>query len=120
MINLFILEELMRAREKTIAVTYEIKKAIEIGMTEDDARKLSLDFLAWCKEHWHKPYIRFAQGTTLTFHNPLQPSYKLQQGDIFYIDLGPIWPNEELGLHYEGDYGDTFVYGENNEAGKVC
>ncbi len=27
------------------------------------------------------------------------------------VDFGPAWPDAELGLEYEGDYGDTFIFG---------
>lgn len=112
-------EGLLRAREKTIEVLEEIRTELKAGMTEDDARKLALDIFArhGVKKHWHKPYIRFGAGTTMTFHQPLQPDYRLREHDPYYLDLGPVW--EIDGMEYEGDYGDTFVFGTNSSAA-VC
>ncbi len=111
----FLMAGLLKAREKTWHVMHEIREALNPGLTEDDARKLALEIFRGhgVMKHWHKPYIRFGRGTALTFHEPLQPDYRLQINDPLYIDLGPVWPDEELGLEYEGDVGDTFVLGTN-------
>lgn len=116
----FLKEGQLKARFKTIKLLEAIQKSLAIGMTESDARKLTLKL---SKEmgvitHWHQPYIRFGVGTTLTFHNPMQPDYKLQANDPYYIDLGPVWNDPETEVQYEGDYGDTFIFGENPEAKK--
>lgn len=112
---LFIRDGLLRARQKTIDVLNEIRGQICEGMTEDDARKLSLEVFArhGAKKHWHRPFVRMGGGTVFTFNDPLQKDYRLQLGDPFYLDYGPIWPDPEWGLEYEGDYGDTFVLGSN-------
>ena len=117
----FVLEGLLDARRKTLDVMHEVRLALEPGLTEDDARKLALEIFrkAGVTKHWHKPYIRFGRGTALTFHEPLQKDYKLSINDPYYIDLGPIWPDEARGLDYEGDVGDTFVLGE-NAAAELC
>lgn len=117
----FVIEGLIVARQKTLAVMHEIRHALCVGLTEDDARKLALEIFRahGVDKHWHKPYIRFGRGTALTFHEPLQPEYKLRMNDPFYIDLGPIWPDQKRGLDYEGDVGDTFVLG-NNAAAELC
>lgn len=111
----FIIAGLLKARDKTIAVMHEIRDALVIGLTEDEARILAMEISRkhGAMKHWHKPYIRFGRGTALTFGDPIQPDYKLRMNDPFYIDLGPIWPDLEEGLDYEGDVGDTFIFGEN-------
>lgn len=107
-----------RAQEKTVEVTREVRDAIREGMTELEARKMAVEIFRkyGVTKHWHQPYIRFGAGTTLTFHEPLQADYRLKSGDAFYVDLGPVWSDSENGIEYEGDYGDTFVLGENEEA----
>lgn len=109
----FVEAGLRRARDRTLAVFDQIRNELREEMTEDDARKLALRISAdhGTRKHWHKPYIRFDSGTLLTFNDPLQPENRLKLGDPVYIDLGPAWKDLELGLEYEGDYGDTFVYG---------
>lgn len=118
----FLVKGLVRARDKTVRVLEEIKSRLVEGMTEDDARKIGLEIFkdAGVTKHWHKPVIRFGPGTALTFHSPLQPAYRLQPNDPYYLDLGPVWPDSELDLEYEGDYGDTFVFGKNSEAEKCA
>jgi hypothetical protein len=108
----FVEEGLKRARDRTLEVFAEIKAALREGMTEDEARRTGLAVFArhGVIKHWHKIYIRFGPGTVLSFHDPLQADYRLRPGDACYIDLGPVWPDPELGMEYEGDYGDSFVF----------
>ena len=114
----FLLEGLLAARQKTVEAVELIRASLRAGMTEDEAREQSMGILArlGASKHWHKPYIRFGPGTVLTFHEPLQPDYRLQEGDPFYVDIGPVWCDPKAGLDYEGDYGDTFVLGSNPDA----
>jgi hypothetical protein len=118
----FISAGLMRAREKTIQVLELVRNEFKEGMTEEVARKLAMDIFAdhGVTKHWHRLYVRFGPGTILTFNDPVQPDYRLQENDPYYLDLGPVWKDAELGLEYEGDYGDTFVFGENAEANRCA
>jgi hypothetical protein len=112
----FVVERQLQAQQKTWLVLSEVKAQIKEGMTEDEARILAIKIFQdfGVKKHWHKPYIRFGKGTTLTFHEPLQPDYRLRLNDPYYIDLGPVWELDSL--EYEGDVGDTFVLGSNPKA----
>lgn len=114
----FVLEGFLATRQKTWRVLHEIHQALKEGMTEDDARRLSLQIFSdhGVEKHWHKPYIRFGPGTTLTYHDPFQKEYRLQANDPLFIDLGPIWPDPETGISYEGDVGDSFVFGYHPKA----
>lgn len=116
----FLVEGLLQARGKTIHALEEIRKNLKEGMTEEDGRKLSLEVFSGlgAKKHWHRPYVRFGKGTTLTFNEPQATDYRLQPNDPYYFDFGPVWPDGEL--EYEGDYGDTFVFGQNPEAEKCA
>lgn len=118
----FIREGLLRARVKTIAVLEEIRGALKEGMTEDEARLLALAIFKshGVTKHWHRPHVRLGVGTTLNFNHPIQQDYRLKKGDAYYLDLGPAWPDAELGLEYEGDYGDTFTFGANPEVEKCA
>lgn len=113
---LFIQEKLKQAQSKSWEVLNKIRSQLSEGLTEDEARKLALKVFQdhGVSKHWHKPYIRFGVGTKLTFHDPLQDNYRLQMGDPVSIDLGPVWPDAETGLSYEGDVGDTFSFGASN------
>ncbi|MGZ3770253.1 MAG: M24 family metallopeptidase [Bdellovibrio sp.] len=120
----FLNEGLLRARAKTIEVLHEIRNALKEGMSENKARLLTLSIFQshGVSKHWHKPWIRFGEGTTLSFYDALSES-NLKKNDIYHLDFGPVWPAEKLGLdgdiEYEGDYGDTFVFGTNEEAQKM-
>lgn len=117
----FLRESLLKAQHQTRMIVLEVLSQIQVGMTEDEARILALDIFAdhGIQKHWHRPYIRFGPGTILSFHDPVQPDYKLQENDILYIDMGPVIRDEALGVEYEGDYGDSYILGENKEA-NVC
>ncbi|MCB9091953.1 MAG: hypothetical protein H6620_05285 [Halobacteriovoraceae bacterium] len=115
-----VIENIFCAREKTIKLVSEIKENLVEGINEIQARKLALEisYSYGVKKHWHQPYIRFGSGTALSFKEPLCRENNLTVDSPFYIDLGPVWSDLDLGLEYEGDYGDTFVYGQNVEAEK--
>lgn len=114
----FVAAGLWKARERTIAVLHEVRARLQEGSTEDEARRLCMSVFAeqGVTKHWHRCYVRFGQGTTLTFHEPLRTDARLRVGDPIYFDLGPVWPGHVLGpefagLDYEGDYGESFVFG---------
>jgi hypothetical protein len=118
----FIHETQLKAQKRTWEVLQTIRSQLQVGMTENDARLLALDIFKalGVTKHWHRSYVRLGPGTTLTFNDPIQPDYKLQANDPVYLDLGPVWPSSTLGvegtLEYEGDAGDSFVFGVNVEA----
>lgn len=120
----FLLEGFLAAQAKTWDTLHVIRAQLREGMTEDEARRLALQIFAdhGVQKHWHKPYIRLGPGTALSYHNPFQPTYRLQPGDPFFIDVGPIWPaaDPRHRLSYEGDVGDSFVFGGTNPAAHAC
>ena len=121
----FIHAGLLRARDKTKLALNTVRASLKEGMTEEVADKMVLQVFAdlGVKKHWHRPHVRFGPGTLLTFNHPSQKTHPLAPGDLYYVDLGPVWADEELGLEYEGDYGDSFVWGENKVAdlcAKTC
>jgi Xaa-Pro aminopeptidase len=117
----FALDGMLTVRQKTIAVVSGLAQQLKEGMSEPEARKQALTLFAdhGIKKHWHQPYVRFGKGTLLTYENPLQPDYRLKAGDPISIDVGPVWKDPVTQVEYEGDYGDTFVLGENPQA-ELC
>lgn len=109
---------LLEAREKTLQLFAQIKSRLTVGVNEPEARKIALSVAAemGAKKHWHQPYIRFGSGTMLSFHEPLRPENTLKQDLPISIDLGPVWLDPETGVEYEGDFGDTFIFGESPDA----
>jgi CDP-4-dehydro-6-deoxyglucose reductase len=118
----FVREGLMKARQKTIDAVGAIRGQVREGLNEVQATKMAMNILMdmGAAKHWHQPKVRLGAGTTLTYDDPLQADYSIQSGDAFFIDLGPVWPDPELGLEYEGDYGDTFWLGANSDAEKCA
>ena len=116
---------LWMAREKTINAFQTITSQLREGMSESDARRLIYSIFSdlGCKKHWHKPYARFGLGTLLSFNESQESGPNFSLNLPAFLDLGPVWFDSETQLEYEGDFGDTFVLGENFEANhcaKVC
>ncbi|NDG84832.1 MAG: M24 family metallopeptidase [Proteobacteria bacterium] len=103
---------LMRAREKTIEVFKMVQRELKAGMTEPEACKLAMTVFAdhGVKKHWHRVYARIGAGTCLTFNEPRASGAVLGENDPVYFDLGPVWSDPDLGVEFEGDYGDTFIF----------
>ena len=118
----FLKERLLWARQKSWDLLDEIKSQLRMGMTEKEAFHLAMNISEknGISKQWHKPVIRFGPGTILTFADPLNEHYRLQPGDPIYIDLGPVWHDEEHRLDYEGDVADSFVFDGKNEEAEKC
>jgi Xaa-Pro aminopeptidase len=56
---------------------------------------------------WHHIIVRCGPNTTKDFMERSEPGVVLQDNDIFFIDIGPVYGD------FEGDAGDTFVFGDN-------
>jgi hypothetical protein len=114
----FIKAGLLNAQNLTKKGFDLIRQNLKLNMTEDEGRKLALEIFQdlGITRHWHRPYVRFGKGTTLSFNDPATPDNRLALNDPCYLDLGPVVPDANTGLEYEGDYGDTFVFGANPEA----
>ncbi len=107
----FLDEKLMLARSKTWQCVHEIAQNFRPGMLESQGHDLAIQVMAkfGCERHWHKAKVRFGINTTLGFSEPSLPGVRLQERDIFFIDIGPVWEG------YEGDAGCTFVLGDDPE-----
>lgn len=84
---------------------------IRPGITEREAsdaiKRLAADVLG-VERHWHKRVIRAGANTLLPYRaNP--PLRVIEDDDIVYADLGPIF--EE----WEADFGRTYVFGDDPE-----
>ena len=101
-------EALMMARKTTKEAIALIARGISPGMLEDDAREMAKETLSRLGglKGWHKILIRFGVNTIKNFDDPPEPGVRLADGDIFFIDIGPIWGDTE------GDGGETFFVGK--------
>jgi len=100
-------EALIAARRNTQKAITSIAGAIEPGMLEEDARQLAKSTLQrlGSQRGWHKILVRFGSNTIKNFQEPSE-QLRLADGDIFFIDIGPVWDGTE------GDGGETFVVGK--------
>lgn len=104
-------EKLELARSKTWSCVSEIAGKMRPGMLESEAQALAKQVMEQkgCERHWHKPHVRFGINTTCSFSEPSLPGVRLQERDVFFIDIGPVWDG------YEGDAGASFVLGDDTE-----
>lgn len=121
--ELFLAEQpvdlLHRAQDLTKTLSEELISSFQPGMLESEAQAIADKiFRSHSIVHsWHVPYIRFGKHTTLTFFDA-QPSedIRLQENDIAFIDIGPVFKlTDENGKEHliEGDYGLSRVFGDN-------
>ena len=109
----FTVAGMLAARDQTRAAVRRISDKLEIGMTGLQAIELAEQELQamGMDRQWHAPLIRFGQDTLKSFRNPVDKDSMLQDDDIYFVDLGVVWD----GL--EGDAGETFVIGGDDEKG---
>ena len=102
------LDGMLAAREQTVRALAAIANQLQVGMTTAQALAMAEQTLqAMGASHtWHPTYIRFGDDTVRTPRQGIDPQRRLHASDIAVVDLGPVWDG------YEGDYGDTFVFGE--------
>jgi methionine aminopeptidase len=93
-------------------VTNHIAKLIAPGISEKEGQSLISEELkkVGVKKFWHPTKFRFGSDTLKNFRELPDESLRLQSGDVFYIDVGPVFED------HEADYGKTFVLpGENKD-----
>jgi hypothetical protein len=102
----FDLSKLLEARNLTINVVKNIAKSVFLGMSEEDGIKLiDLELKKFhVQKLWHPHKFRIGKNTTKSFKEESDPNVRLANGDIFFIDIGPVF------FDHEGDYGETFVF----------
>lgn len=111
-------EALRDAQNKAQALFDEVlaKKIIHPGSTElrmnDEIYSLA-ERMYGTKQYWHKRIVRAGSNTLLPYdENP--PDLTVQEDDIVFLDLGPVF--EE----WEADFGRTYVLGGDPLKHKLC
>lgn len=101
--------ELRLAQGKAERLFHEVeaRELIRAGISES---RLNQEIYDLAKEmygistYWHKRIVRAGTNTLLPYaENP--PDHTLQEDDILFLDLGPVFED------YEADFGRTFVIG---------
>ncbi|WP_186106614.1 M24 family metallopeptidase [Burkholderia gladioli] len=108
--------QMLIAREHTRAAVEAIAAAMQPGMAESEAIETAKDILAdmGLLRGWHDVYVRFGRNTVQIGGAPADPHRVLGEDDIFLVDIGPCWQR------WEGDGGDTFVTGSNQEMARCA
>jgi Xaa-Pro aminopeptidase len=108
-------DALIRADQAAARCVAEIADVIQPGMTQEEGTRLAREIIksAGAQRHWHQPIIRFGAETLKTFREPTDSQTRLADGDLFYIDIGPVFEGQEA------DRGDTFRAGTAHEPGRL-
>jgi hypothetical protein len=116
----FKLENLLKAQALAWDGLRKIREAILPGMTEKEICTLGAKILQdlGSKKNWHRVIARIDESTLLKFSEPANPERKLTENSIVFLDVGPVFEVE--GMEYEGDVGDTFVFGTDSEMHRVA
>lgn len=109
-------EELLAAREQTWTALQKIVSTLKIGDTEDSAKSKAKEILEslGASLQWHKINIRFGPNTTKAFKELSDEGITLEENDIAYVDIGPVWNG------FEGDAGDSIVMGQNERLERLA
>lgn len=107
---------LAKAQARAWQAVHETAKRCKAGMTEKDAAAVLKEILATydVDKIWHPPQIRFGKNTTKPFAVPSDKTVVLQEDDIFFLDIGPVFDG------YESDVGETFVVGSDPEQKRIA
>jgi Xaa-Pro aminopeptidase len=95
------------ARERTRQAMSDIAAGMRPGMTEEEGAEFARQTLknAGLLRGWHGIFLRFGSNTLKDYYETSEPGVVLQENDVFFLDIGPVWQK------WEGDAGDTFVVG---------
>jgi len=111
----FALDALLDMRLRTRKAINLIADQVQVGMAEEDAKEMARQTLSdlGLRRGWHHIIVRCGPNTTKDFMALSDKGVVLGEDDIFFIDIGPV----DHG--YEGDGGDTFVFGSDPEHHKA-
>jgi Xaa-Pro aminopeptidase len=107
---------LLEAQDKAFQLFKDIEKELvrpgvsEQKMDEEIAEIAEKRY--GVKKHWHKRLVRSGPHTLLPFAEKAEDR-TIEEGDILYVDLGPVFEK------WEADFGRTFVLGDDLEKIKL-
>lgn len=107
---------LLKARDLTLRVIEEAAARIKPGTSEKEGKKIVAEVQKelGSPKSWHPPQIRFGENTILPFNGVGAENVVLQEDDIFFLDLGPVFED------HEGDVGRSFSLGKNPDYERCC
>jgi Xaa-Pro aminopeptidase len=103
------------AQDRAWSVLHHAAAAMRPGMTDLDGRGL-VDRLikdSGASQQWHASQVRFGPNTMLPFGKTPDRQHVLSEGDIFFLDIGPVYDG------HEGDVGSGFTVGASPHSGLI-
>lgn len=103
----FNLDSFFRARELTLKTVALIQSLVVPGMSEKDGLALIKEEFekVGVTKFWHPSKFRIVTDTTKEFRELSDTDIKTSEGELCFVDVGPIIEN------HEADFGRTFVVG---------
>lgn len=107
--------DFLKSQKRGWDALYHVARLIKPGMVEADAKKLLKIVLEdySSEKIWHPPQVRFGVNTVLPFGKPQITDHVLEEEDLFFLDIGPVFNG------YESDIGETFQLGANLQTTKL-
>lgn len=112
----FNLEKFLKAREETIKLVEELSRLIKVGDDESTIVNLIREKFQTMGvgQFWHPIKIRVGKNTCKSFSEKSEEGIKLQENDIYFLDIGPVIEG------HEADFGRTFVLGKSEQYKKIA
>ncbi len=105
----FNLDDYLKSQQKTRKLVQDFSQFMVPGIRESEAKSLLEEFMdaSGIETRWHPTKLRMGPNTVKNFRDNSEEAI-LQTSDIYFVDIGPVY------FGHEGDYGETFVMGEDN------
>lgn len=108
-------ETYMEARKLAKKIVLLTASQFDVGMTSADGERILGELCNnfGVERLWHPHKFRVGTDTTKPFRKKSDPEIKLQENDIYFMDIGIVVNG------HEADYGQTFTVGQNLEYAKA-
>jgi len=105
----FNIETYLEARKLAQKIVLLTASQFDVGMTEDDGVRIIGELCENFKVEstWHPHKFRIGTDTIKAFREKSDKTIKLQENDIFFMDIGIVING------HEADFGQTFTVGQN-------
>lgn len=103
----FNLSDFLAARDLLRLSLQQIAEQVTAGINEKEGIELVRNFFQQkaITKFWHPTKFRIGADTTKNFRDLSDPELRLKQGEIFFIDIGPIIKE------HEADFAESFILG---------
>lgn len=107
----FELQTYLKARDLCIQIVDRIIAHVEVGMSAEDGHHLIKDTFNQfgVTKFWHPSKFRIGADTIKSFREVDNSGLQIKEGDICFVDVGPIYEG------HEADFGRSFIIGSNPE-----